>query len=383
MQNFLGRDGFVWWVGVVEDVMDPDVLGRCRVRVFGYHDNTSQIPTADLPWATAIHSPNTPNLYSPLAVGDWVFGFFLDSNNAQEPAIVGLIPTIKNPRNFNRVATKLNKTKSTCWEIGNNYFEIINDSVNGYIELYHSKGSKLNFDSDKNINAYSVANTYISAETSIVESANSDIYLIARKNIRGSSNNAYFVSNGKFDVSAQESFSLSIGGVSSGIGTTTGGSSLFPYFVNTTTTANTSGIGASSINANEDSITIETKDFLVESNTFLVTSDESISLETSNVSITSDDLSAQSNTVSIEGSVSVSVTGEEVNLESATDIGLVTANNSVSVDTLVAWIRAVANTANSAANTANSAANTANSAVNRLNNPTYGVANGVTVIVGI
>ena len=39
MQNFLGRDGFIWFTGVVEDRDDPDKLGRVRVRCVGYHTN--------------------------------------------------------------------------------------------------------------------------------------------------------------------------------------------------------------------------------------------------------------------------------------------------------------------------------------------------------
>jgi len=99
MQNFLGRDGFVWWIGVVEDIADPETLGRCKVRVFGYHDNSTLIPTDHLPWATAIHSPSTPNLYASLNVGDWVFGFFLDGPVKQQPVIVGVYPGIYRANN--------------------------------------------------------------------------------------------------------------------------------------------------------------------------------------------------------------------------------------------------------------------------------------------
>jgi len=96
MRNFLGHDGFIWWIGVVEDIDDPLTLGRCKVRCFGYHpaikENT--VPTEDLPWALAIHPLNTPNLYGTPRLGEWVFGFFLDSLAAQEPAILGYIPGI-------------------------------------------------------------------------------------------------------------------------------------------------------------------------------------------------------------------------------------------------------------------------------------------------
>ena len=34
---FMGKDGFVWWIGVVEERKDPKYLGRCKVRVLGWH----------------------------------------------------------------------------------------------------------------------------------------------------------------------------------------------------------------------------------------------------------------------------------------------------------------------------------------------------------
>lgn len=96
MRNFIGQDGFVWWIGVVEDINDPLTLGRCKVRCFGYHPakSTNLVPTEDLPWALTIHPLNTPNLYGTPRVGEWVFGFFLDSLSAQEPAILGYLPAI-------------------------------------------------------------------------------------------------------------------------------------------------------------------------------------------------------------------------------------------------------------------------------------------------
>ena len=43
---FQGKDGYVWWNGVVEDRKDPFKLGRRRVRSLGWHtSNTSGLPT--------------------------------------------------------------------------------------------------------------------------------------------------------------------------------------------------------------------------------------------------------------------------------------------------------------------------------------------------
>jgi len=48
--HFMGQDGFVWFVGVVEDRDDPDKLGRVRVRCLGYHtEDLDKIPTTQVP----------------------------------------------------------------------------------------------------------------------------------------------------------------------------------------------------------------------------------------------------------------------------------------------------------------------------------------------
>ena len=46
---FMGTQ-FVWWQGVIEDINDPLKLGRCRVRILGFHNpDTRAIPTDHLP----------------------------------------------------------------------------------------------------------------------------------------------------------------------------------------------------------------------------------------------------------------------------------------------------------------------------------------------
>jgi hypothetical protein len=98
MQKIFNKDGFNWWIGVVEDRMDPEKQGRCRVRIFGYHtDSKELLPTNDLPWAIPIQpitSAATSGIgSSPLGPveGTWVIGFFLDGEDCQQPAIFGTI----------------------------------------------------------------------------------------------------------------------------------------------------------------------------------------------------------------------------------------------------------------------------------------------------
>ena len=138
MKNFIGQDGFVWWIGIVEDIDDPLTLGRCKVRCFGYHPAKKDglVPTEDLPWALAIHPANTPNLYGTPKAGDWVFGFFLDSMSAQEPAILGYLPAIPQAaseyfgtassltRNFANVVNK----NDVLWDVNNASIKISADT---------------------------------------------------------------------------------------------------------------------------------------------------------------------------------------------------------------------------------------------------------------
>jgi len=91
-KNFIGLEGFIWWIGVVEDRQDPEQLGRVRVRCFGWHtEDKEKIPTDQLPWAHPVIPVNSPNAYTPKE-GDMVFGFFVDGTNAQNPAIMGVLP---------------------------------------------------------------------------------------------------------------------------------------------------------------------------------------------------------------------------------------------------------------------------------------------------
>jgi len=92
--DFAGKNGFVWWTGVVEDRQDPLKMGRCRVRCVGWHStNKMQLPTASLPWAMPSIPVNTNVVYTPRE-GDMVFGFFIDGENAQEPVMLGVFPGI-------------------------------------------------------------------------------------------------------------------------------------------------------------------------------------------------------------------------------------------------------------------------------------------------
>ena len=98
-QNFLGMAGFLWFVGVVEDRMDPTYTGRLRVRALGHHtSNKIELPTGDLPWAQVVLPITSSGIsgmgQTPLGLveGSWVMGYFRDGERRQEPVILGSLP---------------------------------------------------------------------------------------------------------------------------------------------------------------------------------------------------------------------------------------------------------------------------------------------------
>lgn len=85
----------LFFVGIVENNIDPLREGRVQVRAFGIHGTNRDIPTEDLPWAICIKGDYDPNGSPGVGLphlNAWVFGFFLDGRDAQQPMVLGLIP---------------------------------------------------------------------------------------------------------------------------------------------------------------------------------------------------------------------------------------------------------------------------------------------------
>ena len=102
--NFLGRDGFTWWIGQIApyaatETQDGENGWGCRykVRIMGYHPYTDQLADEDLPWAIVMRPPGTGTGSGGMSKtihynqGDTVIGFFLDGDNAQQPIIMGAL----------------------------------------------------------------------------------------------------------------------------------------------------------------------------------------------------------------------------------------------------------------------------------------------------
>lgn len=112
--NFVGKDGFIWWIGQVADPSvwrnektsltdskgEPNKNGwsyRCKVRIVGYHSfDRNELADEDLPWAHILTSASdgAPGQGGfgkvPMLIGgESVVGFFLDGDEAQQPVVMG------------------------------------------------------------------------------------------------------------------------------------------------------------------------------------------------------------------------------------------------------------------------------------------------------
>lgn len=88
---------FEWFIGVIEDINDPEKINRVKVRCFGFHSqDKSLVTTKDLPWATVMMPATSASFKGigsnhELVVGSWVVGFFRDGPSAQDPLVLGSI----------------------------------------------------------------------------------------------------------------------------------------------------------------------------------------------------------------------------------------------------------------------------------------------------
>ena len=114
-RHFVGRDGFIWWIGQIANdswtknlqgskptntsVSDQPGFGyRYQVRIMGYHTaDDNELKDVDLPWASVMYpvtsggGGDTTFETPALRKGNFVYGFFLDGEDAQQPIIMGIL----------------------------------------------------------------------------------------------------------------------------------------------------------------------------------------------------------------------------------------------------------------------------------------------------
>jgi len=112
--HFVGRDGFIWWIGQVapEETWKDNIPGRpafsneaqpgfaerYKVRIMGYHTPDREVlPDESLPWATVMYpvtagsGGRASSQNANITQGMFVFGFFIDGDQAQQPVIMGCL----------------------------------------------------------------------------------------------------------------------------------------------------------------------------------------------------------------------------------------------------------------------------------------------------
>ncbi|MDR3502971.1 MAG: hypothetical protein P4L79_10335 [Legionella sp.] len=104
MADFEFGKHFGEWKGVVVNRDDPLKSGRYQVRIMGVHDDNTQIPDAQLPWAHPNMSLTSASINhigaSPtgLVVGSNVHGYWADKDTTI-PVILGTMPRAAVPTN--------------------------------------------------------------------------------------------------------------------------------------------------------------------------------------------------------------------------------------------------------------------------------------------
>ena len=110
----IGKDGFTWWLGQVCESKTwadnypvlpvnaqkdlPGFKRRVKVRILGWNtSDKKQLKNDELPWAyclvptTAGGATGGSSESLNLTGGEWVFGFFLDGEDGQQPIIIGVL----------------------------------------------------------------------------------------------------------------------------------------------------------------------------------------------------------------------------------------------------------------------------------------------------
>ena len=110
----IGQDGFTWWLGQVCESENwlanypslpldrkkdlPGFKRRVKVSILGWHStDKNQLKNDELPWAYCLLPVTAGGGWGGLGEsvnlsgGEWVFGFFLDGSDGQQPVIIGVL----------------------------------------------------------------------------------------------------------------------------------------------------------------------------------------------------------------------------------------------------------------------------------------------------
>jgi hypothetical protein len=96
--NFIGKDAFRWFVGIVTKYKNTENGYRVKVRIIGHHPDAAEIvKDEELPWAHVLVPLNfgageggSGISFNPRG-SETVIGFFMDGDDGQQPVIIGAL----------------------------------------------------------------------------------------------------------------------------------------------------------------------------------------------------------------------------------------------------------------------------------------------------
>jgi hypothetical protein len=171
VERNLGQN-MIYWIGEVVDVNDPHQSGRVKIRVYGHHDDRTNIPDSALPWAQVTQSPTSAAIgrigSAPvgLVVGSRVIGFWADSSDLQYPLVIGSMGKAGDPIN----GEMLNGSPTIDTSLGSIPQSSSGNPNNPYSTLNQDRVSISDIDSGS-ANVTSVSSNTGGVLTSLVESS--------------------------------------------------------------------------------------------------------------------------------------------------------------------------------------------------------------------
>jgi hypothetical protein len=206
VQRNLGQN-MIYWIGEVVDVNDPHQSGRVKIRVYGYHDDRTNIPDSALPWAQVTQSPTSAAIgrigSAPvgLVVGSRVVGFWADSSDLQYPLVIGSMGKAGDPIS----GQMLNGSPAIDTSLGSIPQSSNGNPNNPYSSLNDSRVSVSDIDSGS-ANVTSVSSNTGGVLTTLVESkmASATLPTVASYN-KNSNNNVLDIVNAVDPVGALSS----------------------------------------------------------------------------------------------------------------------------------------------------------------------------------
>lgn len=219
-----------WFTAVVEDVHDPLLAGRVKVRCHGYHtQDKTEIPTKDLPWAGVMLGNHSSSLEGAsdthrLLVGTWVFGVFMDGDAMQVPLVIGSFPGSGpdySPLTRGEDNTTRHKDSLIAWPSSSYKTEYPNNRVietsSGHVielddtegaervRLYHRTGTQIEMNPDGTMTTFSTKDNYKAVL------GNEEVHIVGNVKIFVDGNVEATVA-GEVKVDAAKNVSANVGG---------------------------------------------------------------------------------------------------------------------------------------------------------------------------